>query len=595
MPGTHHAFRKLIPRPILLTAMAAAFGAMFLAVMAQARARQPNSEYAARRARLLAQVDGPVVLFGFTGSENTLEFLRFQQEENFYYLTGYNEEGAALVLVPAPPAGKSYTGPREILFLPPKNPGKERWNGPRLAPGDPNIFESTGFKDVQGFPELEKTVAQLAAIFPKMYTLLPGPHETGYPHARIWSDWLKKQAPGAAVEDVTQKIAALRQVKSAGEIALLTRAVEVSVDAHLEAMKMMRPGLYEYQVGARMQFIHANSGCLEEAYAPIVGAGFYSTVLHYDALENQIHDGDLVVLDVACAQDGYAADITRTLPANGHFTARQREIYDIVLGAQNAAIAAVKPGVTMSRTAAEGPARIAYDYINTHGKDREGRPLGSYYIHGLSHGIGLNVHDPGIPNRPLEAGMVITIEPGIYIPEEKLGVRIEDDVLVTESGAKVLSARLPRTAEEVEAAMAQGRAAAPAAGADTSRLEANEAAAVASLRALNAACLTYSANYSSGFPAKLSYLGSPDRRADGQLNPTGSGLIADDLASGAKDGYVFLYQPSTSMGKLVLTYSLQANPVSPGHTGRRYFFTDQTGVIRSNASQPAAKSDPPIR
>ena len=592
MPRNRRAGKRNLRQLLCSAAVAAVLAAVFIAAAAQARSRQANSEYAARRAKLVAQVDGPVVLFGYTGNENTLEFLRFQQEENFYYLTGHNEEGAALVLVPSPPSGKTYTGPRGILFLPPRDPGKENWNGPRMGPSDPGISAATGFAEVRTFPDLGRTVAQLALVYPKLYTLLPGPHDAGYPHAQVWSDWLRKQAPGAALEDVEQKIAALRQVKSAAEIALLTRAVEVSVDAQLEAMKMMRPGLYEYQVAARMQFIHADAGCTEEAYAPIVGTGFHSTVLHYDSLENQIRDGDIVVLDVACAQDGYAADITRTLPANGHFTPRQREIYEIVLGAQNAAIAAVKPGVTMSRSAADSPARIAHDYIDSHGKDRAGRSLGQYYIHGLSHPIGLNVHDPGIPNRPLEAGMVITIEPGIYIPDEKLGVRIEDDILVTETGAKVLSARLPRAVSDVEAFMAQGRSS--PASSDGSRNPASEAAAVASLRILNTACVNYSANFGSGFPAKLSYLGSLEPMAAGQEGPTAANLIANDLASGTKDGYAFIYHPGGSMGKGAITYTIQANPVSPGQTGGRYFFTDQSGVIRVNMSQPAAKTDPPV-
>jgi Xaa-Pro aminopeptidase len=440
-------------------------------------------------------------------------------------------------------------------------------------------------------------VVQLANSFSKIYTLLPGPHDIGYPHAQVWSDWLRKQVPAVTLEDVTPKIDALRQVKSPGEIALLTRAVEVSVEAHLEAMRMMRPGLYEYQVAARMQFIHANAGCLEEAYAPIVGSGFNSTVLHYDSLENQIRDGDMVVLDVACAQDGYAADITRTLPANGRFTPRQREIYEIVLGAQRAAIAAVRPGVAMSRDAADSPARIAYDYINTHGKDREGRPLGSYYIHGLSHPIGLNVHDPIIPNRPLEAGMVITIEPGIYIPEEKLGVRIEDDVLVTETGAKVLSAELPSSAEAVEdimrRVMAEGQKS-PEAHPDSSHMADNEASALASLRILTTACVTYSATYGTGFPAKLSYLGKLEPVASMQAGPTAADLIGNDLALGRKDGYEFFYSPSLSSGGMAVTYTIQANPASPGRTGVRYFFADQSGIIRSNPSRPATKADPPV-
>jgi len=292
-----------------------------------------------------------------------------------------------------------------------------------------------------------------------MYTELPGAQDSGYPHAQVWSDWLRKQAPGVQLEDVSGVIGALRQIKSAGEIALIQRAVDVSVDAQMEAMKMMRPGLYEYQVAARMEFVHADEGCTEEAYAPIVGTGFNSTVLHYDTLEAKIQDGDIVVLDVGCAQDGYAADITRTLPANGHFTARQREIYEIVLGAQNAAIAAAKPGMVLTGRGPNSLFRIAHEYIDSHGKDREGHSLGRYFIHGLSHHIGLDVHDAGDPSRPLEAGMVFTIEPGIYIPEEKLGVRIEDDFLVTETGVKMLSARLPRNPDEVEAEMAQGRAA----------------------------------------------------------------------------------------------------------------------------------------
>jgi Xaa-Pro aminopeptidase len=160
-----------------------------------------------------------------------------------------------------------------------------------------------------------------------------------------------------------------------------------------------------------------------------------------------------VVIDVACEYGGYAADITRTLPANGKFTPRQREIYDIVLGAQNAAISAVKPGAHLY--AGDGSLMsLSKNYINTHGKDKTGEPLGKYYIHGVSHHLGLDVHDPGERDRPLEAGMVITVEPGIYIPEEKLGVRIEDDVLVTADGYKILTEHLARTADEVEAVMA---------------------------------------------------------------------------------------------------------------------------------------------
>ena len=422
-----------------------------------ARQREPNSVFAERRARLAKTVDAPVVLFGYVGKESNTEVARFEQEENFYYLTGHNEEGAALVIIPDSWKSGKYDGPREILFLPAHNAQAERWNGPRLSPTDADVRERTGFAEVQPFDGLRAELGKLAAISPRLYAMVSGETEPGYPHRQIWNTWVRAALPNVQLEGVEKKIASLRQVKSAGEIAFLTRAMEVSVDAQLEAMKMMRPGIFEYQVAAKMQDVHRSEGCLDEAYAPIVGSGFFSTVLHYDAIDRRINDGDVVVLDVACEQDGYAADITRTLPANGHFTARQREIYEIVLAAQNAALAAAKPGM-MLRNGPKSLHQIAYDYINSHGADRRGESLGKYFIHGLGHHLGLNVHDPGDRDRPLEAGMVFTLEPGIYIPEENLGVRIEDDVLITETGAKLLTARLPRTIAEIEAIMEKARA-----------------------------------------------------------------------------------------------------------------------------------------
>ena len=424
---------------------------------AQARVREPNSVYAERRARLRAQVDGPIVLFGFTGREDSSPSYVFFQEENFYYLTGHNEPGAALLLVPDLPAGQAWEWPREILFLPPHDPNRERWEGPRMGPSDPGVAEKTGFSSVEPFPKLQEELQKLAKVFPSVYTLLPAAQEIGYPHARNWTSWLSQVAPKTPQRDVAGKIAAMRQVKSPGEIELLTRAIELSVDAHLEAMKMLRPGLYEYQVAARMAYVHAEGGCEREAYAPIVATGFNSTVLHYSALRNEIRDGDIVVLDAGGQYSGYSADLTRSLPANGKFTPRQRELYEIVLSAQNAVLAALKPGMTLGRSGPNSLYRTAYDYINSHGKDKEGRLLGRYFIHDLGHHIGLLVQDVGDRYRLLEPGMVITIEPGIYIPEENLGVRIEDDVLITPTGYKLLSVRLPRSVEEIEKIMAEAQ------------------------------------------------------------------------------------------------------------------------------------------
>jgi len=420
--------------------------------------REPLNVFAERRAKLVATLNAPIVLFGYTGHEEANPSYVFMQEENFYYLTGHKEEGAALLLVPESDEQKGWNGPREILYLPARNLAEERWNGPRLGPDDTDIQEKTGFAHVQNFSKLHDELGTLAKYSPEIYTELPGPHDEGYPHAAIWSKWVKDAAPQTSIKDASPVIGTLRAIKSTGELALIQKAIDPSVDAHLDAMRTIRPGLYEYQVAARMVEMHAYAGCETEAYSPIVGTGFNSTVLHYNKLDRKIEDGDIVLLDVGGQYSGYASDITRTIPANGKFTPRQREIYEIVLGAQNAAMQALKPGMTLGGAAATSLQKIAMDYIDSHGKDKEGHSLGQYYIHGLSHHVGLDVHDPSGPSRPLEPGMVITIEPGIYIPEENLGVRIEDDVLITPTGYKLLTARLPRSPDEIEKIMAEGKA-----------------------------------------------------------------------------------------------------------------------------------------
>src|ERR1700733_339549 len=429
----------------------------------QRREREPNSAYAARRAKLAAEIDAPIVLWGFTGREEFSEAYVFAQDENFYYLTGHNEEGAALIILPAGKPASEGGGTANAsdfgnatLFLPAKDPAKEKWNGVRMSPSDPGIEARTGFSTVKPFSELRANVERLAKSYPEVYTVLPYETELGgYPHEKQVVDWLQLAAPQLKLKDARPQIYALRRIKSPGEIGFLNEAIELSLDAHFEAMKMMRPGLYEYQSAAKMVEIHAMGGSEAEGYAPIVGAGPNSTVLHYDKLSRKIADGDIVLLDVGAQFSGYSADITRTLPANGKFTPRQREIYEIVLGAQNAAIAAAKPGSQLCRAGKNSLFKIAYEYINTHGKDKQGKPLGQYFIHGLSHHIGLNVHDVGDSCRPLEPGMVFTIEPGIYIPDENLGVRIEDDALVTETGIKLLSEKLPRNPDEIEKIMAE--------------------------------------------------------------------------------------------------------------------------------------------
>jgi Xaa-Pro aminopeptidase len=267
---------------------------------------------------------------------------------------------------------------------------------------------------------------------------------------------LKRTNAFLGFQDVKPMLSSLRTSKDAGEVGLLRKAVDASVAAHFAAFKAVKPNVTEREISALMQYEWGKRGCERPAYAPIVGSGYYSTVLHYSDDSAIMKTGDVVVIDAAGEYSMYAADITRTLPVNGHFTARQREIYDIVLGAQQAAMAAFKAGKSnLKRGDPNSLYQDAYDYINTHGKDLHGQPLGQYFIHGLGHYIGLNVHDPGDYNVPLGPGMTFTIEPGIYIPEENLGVRIEDDFYVDADGKLIkLSDALPSKAEDVEKAMA---------------------------------------------------------------------------------------------------------------------------------------------
>jgi Xaa-Pro aminopeptidase len=256
--------------------------------------------------------------------------------------------------------------------------------------------------------------------------------------------------------DVKPMIDSLRTYKDAGEIALIRKAVDASVAAHFAAFKTVKPNVSEREISALMQYEWGKRGCERPAYAPIVGSGYYSTVLHYSDDSNVMKSGDVVVIDAAGEYSMYASDITRTMPINGHFTPRQREIYDIVLGAQQAAEAAFKSGKsTMKRDDPDSLYKVAYEYINSHGKDLHGDKLGKYFIHGLGHPVGLNVHDATDPESRLGPGQVFTIEPGIYIPEESLGVRIEDDYYVDPEGNLIkLSAALPSKAEDVEKEMA---------------------------------------------------------------------------------------------------------------------------------------------
>lgn len=424
--------------------------------------RQPGADYRARRVALSKKLisenpEGVAVLFAATELEGPNALYGFRQDNNFFYLTGWAEPGAAMVIAPAVDAkgdtpARPYT---EVLFLPAHNRTQEKWTGPKLGAEDQKASAVTGFDRVATLDQMRDLLVQ---ILPQPRTAI----YTAMAEAPVTTpstfplEWLKRNnAFPNYVEfvGIDEKVAELRMHKDGGEIERIRHATQASIAAHRAAMQAMHPGLFEYQIAALMQYKFQDGGCERPAYAPIVGSGFYSTVLHYSEDSHEIHDGDLVVMDVAGEYAMYASDITRTLPANGHFTPRQREIYNVVLGAQQAAIHAVVAGKsTLTKNSANSLYQIAYGYINTHGKNLHGDPLGKYFIHGLGHRVGLEVHDVG--SGPVEKGDVFTVEPGIYIPEENIGVRIEDIVMLDERGKLVnLTAELPHTADEVEAAM----------------------------------------------------------------------------------------------------------------------------------------------
>ena len=424
---------------------------------ADALERQPNSDYHARREALAKKAAGMVVLFAPMENEGPNNIYGFRQEDNFFYLSGLTEPGSALLIASAleakgDVAARAYS---EILFLPARNLIQEKWTGPKLGPENLEAAKITGFDRVEEMGKLPDEVTKLATGgHPVIHTDV-GSHDESSASAEPLA-FLKRTNSFLVFQDVKPMLSSLRTYKDAGEIGLLRKAVDASVAAHFAAFKAVKPKVTEREISALMQYEWGKRGCERPAYAPIVGSGYYSTVLHYSEDSATLKAVDVVVIDAAGEYSMYAADITRTLPVNGHFTARQREIYDIVLGAQQAAMAAFKPGKSnLKRGDPDSLYQVAYEYINTHGKDLHGQPLGQYFIHGLSHYIGLNVHDPGDYNVPLGAGMTFTIEPGIYIPEENLGVRIEDDFYVNPGGQLLnLSGALPSKAEDVEKAMA---------------------------------------------------------------------------------------------------------------------------------------------
>jgi len=418
---------------------------------------QSPKVYRKRRKRLAEAVGrGTVVLWGAGDDRGYGDVGTFRQSPDFFYLTGVELPNAVLVLRPEERA--------EYLFLPPRNENVERWTGPKWGPGE-EAAERLGFDQVlsrdpsevvldarrRPVPGFEgRLMGWLSGSGALLWTQLPGVATTAtLPATHRYLAALRERVPSFEVREVGDHLAKLRMVKDSGEIALMRKAVAATVEAHRRAARAIRPGVREGVVDGTVYAAFREKGAEGAAFPSIVGAGFNATTLHYDQNVDTCADGELVVVDIGARYGYYCGDLTRTFPVNGRFSNRQRAIYDLVLRAHDRAAAAIRPGVTHFELR-----KIAYEtFERSKLRDSKGGRLGQYFIHGLGHFLGLEAHDPGGDDVPLEPGMVITNEPGIYIPDESLGVRIEDNHLVTVDGNENLAAALPTRARDVEESM----------------------------------------------------------------------------------------------------------------------------------------------
>lgn len=441
------------------------------------------ASFSARRARLIAQMQakGGGVAIIPTAHEvmrNRDADYPYRHDSYFYYLSGFTEPDAIIVLIAGP--GKAS---RSILFCRDKNLEREIWDGYRFGPDAARA--QFGFDEAYAVDTLTKEMPQLLADTPAVFYAL------GHDAKRDVQvqEWLQSvralgrsgvTAPSAIV-DVNVLLDEMRLFKDASEIDVMKRAGIISAEAHCRAMRLSRPGLREYHLEAELLHEFRNNGSQYPAYGSIVATGANACVLHYRASDAELKEGDLVLIDAGCELDGYASDITRTYPVNGRFSGPQQALYELVLAAQQAALDMVRPGLPHSAIHEAAVQVLAQGMLDLGLLDRQkcgsvqdvvaDKAYMPFYMHGTSHWLGMDVHDvgayrdtgaPGKPWRALAPGMVLTVEPGIYVrpgagvPEQfwHTGIRIEDDVLVTPQGHEVFSTA-PKSVAEIEQLMSQ--------------------------------------------------------------------------------------------------------------------------------------------
>ncbi len=345
--------------------------------------------------------------------------VRYYSDDDFHWLCGVSSPDAILVLVAV--GGELV---EERLYLHPSNPRHELWNGPRLAPGESTI-RATGIADLRELELFPEEIRQLAQENQRIYCSEP----TGQPVI---------EQIGRTYEPVSPFLEALQVVKDAAEIQALRTAVDITQAALVDAFRIVLPGAHEFTVEATIESGFRRRGAETTAFPSICGSGPNSCILHYRANQRRLEAGDMLVMDVGAKYKRYCADVTRTIPVSARFSPRQREIYTLVYEASQRAARCLRPGASL-----RDAHQAAQAYLKGHGMD-------AYFPHGIGHGLGLEVHDAPRNVELLRAGMVVTIEPGIYIAEENLGCRIEDDYLITENGAELLSGSLPSHPDELE-------------------------------------------------------------------------------------------------------------------------------------------------
>ncbi len=420
----------------------------------------PVERLEARRAALAKRIgEGVVVLRSSVQRDIEGDYPQdsdYREDNDFFYLTGAEAPQSWLVLV-----ARDSALAQAILYLPVRDTvtpyRSEQWVGPRLNPG-PAATALTGIQDVRATDLATKEIPALvfASESPARRGMLyvkEGRTQADSPFIRDSILAPAKAAGEIRVGNLSLETAPLRLFKDEDELTRLRRAIALTTSAEREAMGAIKPEAYEYEIEALIEYTFRRGGAERVGFPSIVGSGPNSVALHYDTNRRKMLAGDVVVMDIG-AEFGYlTADVTRTAPVSGRFSPRQRAIYRLVLATQQTAIDSVAPGMDIARLN-----QIARAYLRAHSDTLCGNvTCDKYFVHGLSHWLGMDVHDVGDNRTPLAPGMVLTVEPGIYLPQEGLGIRIEDDVLVTANGHEVLSAAAPRQPEEVEALMRKGR------------------------------------------------------------------------------------------------------------------------------------------